>query len=193
MRTSRRCHCCWQILGAAGLMVLLLAGPALADSGGQSWRPTYDQIMMYVNFIILVAVFYKFLKAPLADFFLKKREAIAREIKRMEDEKTAAVEKAAEATRLLEATQARLDQIRERIIREGEQIKAKIIEDAKAQSVLMIEEAHRKVESRILHAKDSFKIELIDAAVEVALARLPELVTEADNQRYIDFYLQGAS
>lgn len=180
--------------GAALASVLLLFGsapPALAAEGG-GWRPIYDVVMLWVNFGILVLVLFKLLKRPLRDFFRDRKEEVAAEIQRIEEEKARAQQRVAEATAELEDSQARLERVRERIIAEGERIRDAIIEDARDHSRVLIIQAQRRIDNQLFSARRQFKAELVDMAIEVAMERLPREVTEVDNQRYIDLYLNTA-
>jgi F-type H+-transporting ATPase subunit b len=170
--------------------LLLFAAPAAAESG--DWRPVYDVIMLWVNFVILVAVLFKLLRRPLRDFFQDKKEAVAAEIERIEAEKDRALRRVEDAKAEMEDSQARRKRVRKRIVAEGERIRDQIIEDARDHSRVMITQAKRRVDNQIFSARRQLQSELIDMAVDISLKRLPEEVTEADNQRYIDLYLKTA-
>ncbi|WP_054691239.1 hypothetical protein [Desulfosarcina cetonica] len=55
----------------------------------------------------------------------------------------------------------------------------------------MIEAARAKMETRILQAKTKLKMELADMAFEQATTRLPGLITDIDNQMFLDNYMKG--
>ena len=86
--------------------------------------------------------------------------------------------------------QARFKELKGRMIAQGEARKRQIIEQAKQQSVVMLEETRRKMENRIVQAKASLKMELLDMAIEQAQAKLPGIMTDGDNQRLLDDYMQ---
>ena len=56
----------------------------------------------------------------------------------------------------------------------------------------MLEDAKRRIDSLILQAKNTFRAELIDAAIELSMERLPQQITEKDNEKFVDQYLVGA-
>ena len=55
----------------------------------------------------------------------------------------------------------------------------------------MLEETRRKMENRIVQAKASLKMELLDMAIDQATAKLPGLMTAGDNQQLLDDYLSS--
>ncbi len=176
-----------------GLTVLAFcAFPASAAESAPEWRPTYDLIMMWVNFLILFGVLYKFLKTPLMDFFQGKKYELEKEIKKAEEQKELAEAKIKESMQMLEEGEGRLISIKERIVAQGETQKAQIIEDAREQSQYMIAEAKRKVDSQIVRAREKFRKELIDVAFDKALERIPSMVTEEDGHRFVQNYIDHA-
>jgi hypothetical protein len=54
----------------------------------------------------------------------------------------------------------------------------------------MLEEARRKMENRIVQAKAGLKMELLDMAIDQAMKRLPAIITDSDNQRLLNDYMQ---
>lgn len=169
----------------------LVLTPAMALAASPEWRPKYDQIMMYVNFIILAAVIVKFAREPLKNFLSQQKAEVVSEIEKLEAEKKrildeikAANEQAAESTQ-------RFQEMKERLISQGETKKQQIVDQARLQSNAMIEETRKKMENRILQAKAQLKMELADMAFDQAMAKLPQVVNDEDNQRFLDDYMQG--
>jgi len=172
-----------------GFFISLTALDALGGEGGDEWRAIYDPIMMYVNFTILVFLFWKFLKKPLMDFLNLRSEELAREIKKLEDEKRRAEIKSQETLALLEKGEAHIEQIKTRIIEQGMEEKEKIINDARSQSRFMLDDSKQRVGSQILQAKQAFRVELVEAAISLAMERLPKELTEKDSQAFVGDYL----
>ena len=183
----------------AGLIILtalffLSAGAAevLAAEGG-GWRPTYDIIMKWVNFGILVLIFFKFARRPLMNFLSDKKNEISLQIKRLEEEKDRLRQRVREAETKLEENALRLEELKERIVQMGERRKIEIIDDARQESRMLLESAKRKIDGRIIGARNRLKAEMIDAAAEMALEKLPGLVTEDDNRILLEQFMAHAS
>jgi F-type H+-transporting ATPase subunit b len=171
----------------------MLGSEALAADETAGWRPVFDLVMRWLNFGIIVFIIVKYAKTPLKNFLLNRREEVAKEIGNIEEEKEKANNKIQEATRMLEDSEIRFNQIKERIILEGEKKKQKIIENAQQESKILLEETRKKVANQIREAKEEFKAKLVDEAVSLAHERLPDEITSEDNQKFIHLFLERAS
>lgn len=187
-------------IGRAGLTILTVlfflsvgAVEVLAAEGGGGWRPTYDIIMKWVNFGILVLIFFKFARRPLMNFLSDKKNEISLQIKRLEEEKDRLRQRVREAETKLEENVLRLEELKERIVQMGERRKIEIIDDARQESRMLLESAKQKIEGRIIGARNRLKAEMIDAAAEMALEKLPGLVTEDDNRILLEQFMAHAS
>ena len=85
----------------------------------------------------------------------------------------------------------RMEMLKERIILQGKRQKQEIIENALAESRIMLKEAKRKIDDQILQAHNAFRVELVDMAVTLAVKKLPAEITSADHQEFFDQYLTG--
>lgn len=176
-------------------LVFLLAAAVevMAAEGGGGWRPTYDIIMKWLNFAILVFLFIKFARRPLKNFLSDKREEIALQIKTLADEKNRLQQRIREAKTELKESVVRLEELKERIVQMGERRKLEIIEDARQESRMIIESTKQKIEGRIILARNRLKAEMIDAAAEKALEQLPGIMTADDNQKLLEQFMVRAA
>ncbi len=176
-------------------LVLLLAAAVevMAAEGGGGWRPTYDIIMKWLNFAILVFLFIKFARRPLKNFLSDKREEIALQIKTLADEKNRLQQRIREAKTELKESVVSLEELKERIVQMGERRKLEIIEDARQESRMIIESTKQKIEGRIILARNRLKAEMIDAAAEKALEQLPGIMTADDNQKLLEQFMVRAA
>jgi F0F1-type ATP synthase membrane subunit b/b' len=93
----------------------------------------------------------------------------------------------------IENSKERLSRLIETITNQGEKNKLKIIEDAERESKILLESAEQKISSRIAEAREVLKAELVDEAISLAMEKLPELITEQDNQKLISTFIQSAA
>lgn len=171
------------------LSVVLLPGIALAAS--PEWRAHYDLAMKWFNFILLSAVIYKYGRGPMKQFLSGQKEDTAAQLNALEEEKARYIDEIKAAKLQTEENQQRLLEMKDRLIAQGEAHKQAVIDQARSQSVAMIEAARAKMETRILQAKTKLKLELADMAFEQATTRLPGLITDTDNQMFLDNYMTG--
>lgn len=172
-------------------VILLFTSTAMAADESANWRPTYDMIMMWVNFLILAGVLYKYLKNPLMDFIQGKKYEMEKEIQKAEDLRASAQEKIQEAKAMMEESIERFNLLKEKIIAQGEKRKEEIIEEAEEQSQYVLAEGKRKIDNQIFRAQKKFREELVDAAFELVLERLPKEITKDDNDKLVDNYIKN--
>ena len=175
------------------LSVLALAPEALAADSGGDWRTTYDLVMRWVNFIILAAVIVKFGRRPLMDFLTGRKEEVAYELRRLEEEKEALLEKVGEMRQKIEDSESRYEQIKERIIAQGNNRKQAIIDDAQRESRILMETTKNHIENRLRTAKRTIRAEIIDMAVSRAMQELPAKVTAEDNSKLVEKLIERAA
>jgi F-type H+-transporting ATPase subunit b len=172
-------------------ILLLTATDALAAESSNGWRPTYDLVMRWLNFGILILLFFKYARKPLSAFLNGKSRQIKVSIKRVEEEKDVLKTRIQELLNERKEGRKHLEQIRDRFIAQGERKKQKIIDDAKKESRLLLESAQRKVAHEMASARDRLKIEMVDQAIELAMQKLPQLMTDEDTQQSLKTYLDG--
>ena len=172
-------------------VLFMTATEALAAEPSNNWRPTYDLVMRWLNFGILVLLFFRYARKPLSAFLNGKSRQIEVGIKRVEEEKNVLKTRIRELLDERKEGRKHLDQIRARFISQGERKKQKIIDDAKKESRLLMESAKRKVEHEIVSARERLKFEMVDQAIELAMQKLPRLMTDEDTQHSLKTYLDG--
>ncbi len=172
-----------------GLVVLLTGSLAYAADSGANWRPTYDLVMRWVNFLILVFILVKFGKNPIKKFLFSQREKIEKEIKAVETQRKQVADQIKEYSRQLEESQERFVELKNRIVRQGERKKEQIIEDARQESRILLENAKRKIDYQFFQAQERLKGETIDAAIQLASQRLQSEITDNDNQLILTQYI----
>jgi F-type H+-transporting ATPase subunit b len=182
----------------AGLTVLmlslhLLGCEAFAAKKTSNWRPTYDLIMRWINFGIIVFVVNKYAKGPLINFLRGRKEKVAKEIKTLEDKRDDTVAQIKETRKAVDESEIRFADLKERIVQQGEKKKEETIESARQQSRIMLDDAHRRVQSYILEARSKVKAELVDFAIDFAMQRLPQEITAADNEKFITEFMASST
>ncbi len=174
------------------LVLLLVIIPGTAIASSQEWRPTYDRIMMYVNFAIIAAVIFKYARDPFKAFLKQQKADVVDEIDMLKTEKKRIADEIEAARTRSTDNQQRLEKMKARLIAQGKTKKQQLIDQAQRQSVIMIEESRKKMVNRIRQAKHQLKLELADLAFEEAKQKLPLAITEEDNKRFLDLYMKSA-
>jgi len=174
-------------------MLHLSSYEALAADSANDWRPMFDLVMRWVNFLILAFLLIKFSRLPIKSFLAGKKEEIALEIEALESDKNQMLLKIDASRKKIENSKERLSQLKKTIIAQGEKNKIKIIEDAERESKILLLSAKQKIESRISDAREVIKLELVDEAIALAMQKLPERITDQDYQKFIDAFIESAA
>jgi F-type H+-transporting ATPase subunit b len=177
---------------AIGLSLHFSGHDVLAAEKSSNWRPTYDLILRWINFFIIVFVVVKYGKRPIMNFLRGQKNKLAEEINRLENEKQDAVAKIKETLKAVDESEVRFSELKDRIVQQGEKKKIEIIESAQSQSKMMLEDAKRRIDAHFLHTKNEFRAELIDRAMDMALERLPKEITPEDNDKFARLFLESA-
>ena len=151
------------------IMLHLSAFEVLAADNPGDWRPIFDLVMRWVNFLILALVLIKFSRAPIKKFLDGKHQDIADEIGGLEAEKDEIFRQIDDCKKQLENSQNRLSNLKKRIVAQGEKNKQLIIEAAEQESKILLQSAQQKINSRIVEARQELKSELVDAAIALAI------------------------
>jgi F-type H+-transporting ATPase subunit b len=178
---------CLYIAAWAAVMLVFTAVPAAAAGG--EWRPVYDKVMLWVNFFILAFVLVKYGRKPLMNFLNGQKDEIADQIHRLQKEKNALEAKIKKAASMVEDSNVRFEEIKTRIIADGERTRREIIENAQAQSKNIIEAEKLKASNQIVQAKARFMSELVDEASSLALSKLPAQITDADQEKLQELFI----
>jgi F-type H+-transporting ATPase subunit b len=174
------------------LSLHFLGHDAFAAEKSSNWRPMYDLILRWINFFIIVFVVVKYGKKPIMNFLRGQKDKLAEEIHRLENEKQDAEAKIKETLRAVDESEVRFSELKDRIVQQGEKKKIEIIESAQNQSKMMLQDAKRRIDAHFLHAKNEFRAELIDKAMDMALERLPKEITPEDNDKFARLFLESA-
>jgi F-type H+-transporting ATPase subunit b len=147
--------------------------------------------MRWVNFIILVAVIVKYAREPIKDFLKLQKSDIFSEIGELETEKAKIVGEINEVKKKGAISRTHFQELKDRLIAQGETRKQQIVEQARQQSKIMLEETRRKMENRITQAKAGLQVELLDMAIDQAMLKLPDIMTAGDAQQLLDDYMSS--
>lgn len=175
------------------IMLHLSSFEVLAADSANDWRPMFDLVMRWVNFLILAFLLIKFSRLPIKSFLAGKKEEVALEIEALESDKNQMLLKIDESRKQIENSKERLSQLKKTIIAQGEKNKLKIIKDAELESKIILKSAKQKIASRISEAREVIKLEMVDEAIALAMQMLPDNITDQDNQKFINAFLESAA
>jgi F-type H+-transporting ATPase subunit b len=174
----------------AGGVVLALSGVALASGGGgQGGLNWWDFFLRTLNFVILVAILYKLLNKPIANFFSSRKEDIRAKLADLEAKKLEAEKVAAEYRGKMAALDEEVKKIVGELVAEGEVEKTKIIEAAKRQAEYIKQQADVAIQQEMKLAREALQDEVADMSVRAAEELLRKSIQADDQGRLVQEFL----
>lgn len=177
------------LLSLAG--ILLLYTQAYAVEELSSGRKIWDNIMLWFNFGILVFLFMKYARKPLMDFLHGRKDTIEKDLNHVKGELQEAESLKKSEAENLNNLEQRLEEIRVNIVELGRREKEKIIEEGKTAAARMIRDAEIYSRHRLEIARKTLSDEMVDTAVNMVRDKLLRGVSDEDNQKLVDRFLQN--
>lgn len=176
------------------LVLLILVGltVCLASEGGSestSGREIWDMVWRVINFAILVALLWKLLADRIKKYFVDRRVEIAEMLEEAEKAKRDAENQYTEYQKKLENVEQDISEIREAIMGELENEKARIIEEGKSAADRIVEQAKWSAEQEVLKAKKQLRNQVVDMAADMAASLVTKSMTTDDQRKIVEEYL----
>ncbi|MBM4129014.1 MAG: ATP synthase F0 subunit B [Nitrospira sp.] len=145
-----------------------------------------DYFWKIINFGILIAILWIFAKKPFQAFLRQRTEMIQKTLKEAQEAKEAAQKalqeveeklrlKDAEIEKILAASRGAGESERLRLIEQGDKLREKILEQAKA-----------NIEFELRHAKEAIKAEAVEIAIELAEKKIKEKLTKEEQEKLLE-------
>jgi F-type H+-transporting ATPase subunit b len=166
---------------------LALVSLAFGAEGGEAHESLFKSYLWQVlNFAILVTILVYFAKKPLKEFLKKRTELIEKTLKEAKEAKELAEKALAEVEERLKLKDKEIEEILSRtrvsaekeqglLIQQGEQMKEKILEQAK-----------NNIDYELRLAKEAIKAEAVEVAMELAEKKLKDKLTKEEQLRLIE-------
>lgn len=175
----------------AGFLIGLYPTVGWAAQGNANWRHTYDTVMIWVNFAILVVLLIKFLGPPAKKFLRTYKADLAAEVDRLTAQKDKAASDLQAFRESLQKRRQHWQNRHQKILAQGERDRLALIEEAQAQAHRLMDNANRQIEARVRDASRRLQGEIVDGAIEMASQELPKRMTPDIEQRWFRHFLNG--
>lgn len=150
---------------------------------------TTPYIALLINFAILMAIYVKIGKKPIAEALKNRRASVAKEIEEAQRMRREAEERAKQYQAKLATLEQELDTTRQALIEAGKGERDRIVKEAEEKAERMKRDAQFLVEQEIKQLRIDLMKETIEAAVTAAESLLKERVTQADHDRLAEDFL----
>lgn len=199
-RTAVACVTAWMLSSPlAALAQDHAAPPAQSTPASEHGAPAaegeghaesiWPQVGKLVNFAILIGTLVYFGRKPLADYLSSRGAQVRSDLVAAEEMKTRAAAQIAEMDLKLKALPAELDALKARGRQEIATEEARIREQAEVERTRLLEQASREIEQRTRVARRELVEHAASLAVGVARTRISAQITDTDQARLVDRYL----
>ncbi|MEW6714229.1 MAG: F0F1 ATP synthase subunit B [Nitrospirota bacterium] len=170
----------------------IFAASAFAFGGGHgeqhfTWK---DWVWPIINFSILFGVLFHFGRKPVREFLQKRTELIEKSIKEAEEAKALARKTLDEVQAKLKNTDSEINKILEGAKQAGEREKATLIAEGEHIKERIIEQAKANMNFELEKAKKSIKTEAALMALELAEKQIKEKLGQKEQEGLFDDYIK---
>jgi F-type H+-transporting ATPase subunit b len=163
-----------------------------AEGGGHAehaftWR---DWLWPVINFAILAFILVYFGRKPVKEYFKKRTELIEQSLKEAKEAKELARKTLDEVRARLSNTDRETEQILEAARKSGEKEKSEIIAEGERLKEKIIEQAKANIEFELQRAKEKIKSDAALLALEMAEKQIKEKLGKEEQEALVDDYIK---
>ncbi|MCL5023963.1 MAG: ATP synthase F0 subunit B [Nitrospirae bacterium] len=164
-------------------LVALAFGAEEAAAHGGEWK---EWLWKILNFAILVFLLVWFAKKPLKEFLKKRTELIEKTLKEAKEARELAEKALAEVEERLRLKDKEIQEILLRSQASGRREQGLLIEQGEQMKEKILEQAKNNIDHELRLAKESIKAEAVEIAMELAEKRLKEKLTKEEQIKLIE-------
>ena len=172
--------------------LLIFSGVAWSSSeeghGAKGWVATDTYKVM--NFTVLFVALFFLLRKPVAQALSARIKGIKDQIDELETKKKDVEKNLVEYNEKLSLLDKEAEKIVAEYIKQGNEAKARILEEAEAEAVKLEEQAKRNIEHEFKQAKSKLQEEISEKALLKAEEIIKSTITTEDQDRLVDEYLE---
>ena len=174
------------------MLMFFVVGITLASSGEEhgtkGWIAT--DTFRVMNFAVLAIALFFLLRKPVAQALSDRIKGIQNQLSELEEKKKEAEKKLAEYNERLSHLDQEADKIIQAYIKQGEEAKVRILEQAKIAAEKLEDQARRSIEHEFKQAKLELQEDILEKALVKAQEIINTKITTADQDKLIDEYLE---
>ena len=184
----------WKTLALTFLICSLPLTTAMAAEEGQSEFMTYWAMgWRIINFLILLVLLVKLAKKPLKQFLQDRSTDISANLNEAETFKQKAESEFNEINQKIIELDSQVAQITQIIEAQGISQKERIIDNATKTSNRLLSEAQEYSKFELRKARQKLKEELVDMAIDMAMARITEKITTEDQEKLPSDFIKNVA
>lgn len=195
-QTSRRVSARAFLVIFMAMLLIFSLGEALGASGDENekeneqkrWIATDTYRVM--NFAVLAAVLFFLLRKPASQALAGRIKGIKNQLSELESMKEAAEKQLAEYNKRLSLLDQEAEKIVDEYIRQGNEAKVKILQQAEAAVEKLNEQAQKTIEYEFKQATMKLQEEILEKALAKAEGIIREKISSEDQNRLVDEYIE---
>jgi F-type H+-transporting ATPase subunit b len=164
-----------------------LASTAEHETKSKGWVATDTYKVM--NFGVLAIGLFLLVRKPVSQALNSRISGIKEQLSELEEKKQAAEKQLAEYTEKLSSLEQETEKLIEDYIRQGNEAKARIIDEAKKAAEKLEEQARRNIDHEFNQAKLELQQEILEKALDKSEEILKSKITAKDQEKLVDEYL----
>lgn len=149
-------------------------------------------VIVIANFLILLAVLYKFLYHPLMGMLEKRADTVRNNIETAENVKAEAYQMKEDITAELTTSRHKAQEIIAQASKAGDDAKAQIVETAREEAAKIIAKAQAEINDEKEKALTEIRDEAASLAIMAASKLIQRSLDDADHKQLVDKYIQEA-
>jgi len=162
-----------------------------AEEGGEHVAFTWkDWFWPVINFAFLVFILVFFARKPFAEYFKNRTELIEKSLKEATEAKELAQKTLKEVRERLNNTGSEIEQIIESARKAGEKEKEAIVADGERLKAKILEQAKANIDFELQKAKEKIKSEAAMMALELAEKQIKEKLGQKEQEALINDYIK---
>jgi F-type H+-transporting ATPase subunit b len=172
---------------------LVFAAVAVASGGGGHSEQAFtwkDWLWPVINFSVLAFVLVFFGRKPAKEYFKKRTELIEQSLKEAKEAKELARQTLDEVRARLKNTDQEIEQILDAAKKSGEREKSEIIAEGEHLKEKIIEQAKANIDIELQKAKEQIKSDAALMALEMAEKQIKEKLGKKEQEELVDDYIK---
>lgn len=179
------------VVCCTAFLLFFYMGTALGSSGEgggeKHWEITDTARVM--NFSVLAIGLFLLLRKPISQALSSRIEGIKSQLSELEEQKKAAEKELAEFNEKIALLETEAEKIVEEYIKQGNEAKARILEEAASAAEKLEEQARKNIDNEFKQAKLKLQRDITEKAIAKAEELIKSKITSEDQDKLVGEYL----
>jgi F-type H+-transporting ATPase subunit b len=173
--------------------LLYASGGEGAEGGGHHGVQWMDLVKRTINFAALVFFLWYLLADKIKKYFSERRIEIGNLLEEVDKEKNDAEQKFVLYEQKFKEVEKDINEITKTLTGEIENEKNKIIEEGKANSQRLIEQAKAAAEQEVINSRQNLRNYVVELAGSMAVSIVSKEMTNNDQERLVEEYINDVA